>query len=104
MLRIYKMGNNIKNKKKDFLTLKDYSGDEIKYILDLSGKVKKDKKIYSKALDGKNIALLFDKHSTRTRLSFEAGINQLGGNSIYLDPKSLQVSRGENYNVSKGAC
>ncbi|MBA7508939.1 Ornithine carbamoyltransferase [subsurface metagenome] len=83
--------------KKDFLTLKDYSKEEIKYLLDLSGKIKKDKNSYSKVLEGKNIAMLFDKHSTRTRLSFEAGINQLGGNSIYLDSKKLQISRGETY-------
>ena len=81
--------------KKDFLTLKDYSKEEIKYLLDLSGKIKKDKNSYSKVLEGKNIAMLFDKHSTRTRLSFEVGINQLGGNSIYLDSKNLQISRGE---------
>jgi len=83
--------------KKDFLTLKDYSREEIKYLLDLSGKIKKDKNSYSKVLEGKNIAMLFDKHSTRTRLSFEAGINQLGGNAIYLDSKNLQISRGETY-------
>ncbi len=83
--------------KKDFLTLKDYSKEEIEYLLDLSGKIKKDKNSYSKVLEGKNIAMLFDKHSTRTRLSFEAGINQLGGDSIYLDSKNLQISRGETY-------
>jgi ornithine carbamoyltransferase len=83
--------------KKDFLTLKDYSKEEIEYLLDLSGKIKKDKNSYSKILEGKNIAMLFDKHSTRTRLSFEVGINQLGGNSIYLDYKNLQISRGETY-------
>jgi len=83
--------------KKDFLTLKDYSKEEIKYLLDLSGKIKKDKNSYSKVLEGKNIAMLFDKHSTRTRLSFEVGIKQLGGNSIYLDSKKLQISRGETY-------
>ena len=83
--------------KKDFLTLKDYSKEEIKYLLDLSGKIKKDKNSYSKVLEGKNIAMLFDKHSTRTRLSFEVGIKQLGGNSIYLDSKNLQISRGETY-------
>ena len=83
--------------KKDFLTLKDYSKEEIEYLLDLSGKIKKDKNSYSKVLEGKNIAMLFDKHSTRTRLSFEVGINQLGGNSIYLDYKNLQISRGETY-------
>jgi len=83
--------------KKDFLTLKDYSKKEIECILDLSFKIKKDKNLYRKILEGKNIAMLFDKHSTRTRLSFEAGINQLGGNSIYLDSKNLQIGRGETY-------
>ncbi|MCG2791643.1 MAG: ornithine carbamoyltransferase, partial [Actinomycetia bacterium] len=73
------------------------SKEEIEYLLDLSGKIKKDKNSYSKVLEGKNIAMLFDKHSTRTRLSFEVGINQLGGNSIYLDSKNLQISRGETY-------
>ncbi len=83
--------------KKDFLTLKDYSKSEILHLLDLAGKIKKDGTPYKDILDRKNIALLFDKHSTRTRLSFEAGINQLGGNAIYLDSKTLQLSRGETY-------
>jgi ornithine carbamoyltransferase len=83
--------------KKDFLTLKDYSRDKIEYILDLSGKIKKDKNKYNKVLEGKNIAMLFDKHSTRTRLSFEVGINQLGGKALILDSKSLHLSRGETY-------
>lgn len=87
----------IKNNKKDFLTIKDYSKSEIEYILDLSVKIKEDKKKYNNVLEGKNIALLFDKHSTRTRLSFEVGIDQLGGNSVYLDAKDLQLSRGETY-------
>jgi ornithine carbamoyltransferase len=84
--------------KKDFLTLKDYSRDEIEYIFDLSEKIKKNNNKYSKVLEGKNIAMLFDKHSTRTRLSFEAGINQLGGKALFLDSKNLQLSRGETYN------
>lgn len=88
----------MKNKtKKDFLTLKDYSKSEILHLLDLTGKIKKDGTPYKNILDRKNIALLFDMHSTRTRLSFEAGINQLGGNAIYLDSKTLQLSRGETY-------
>jgi len=86
-----------KKDKKNFLTLKDYSKIEIENILDLSEKIKKNKKKYSRVLDGKNIALLFDKHSTRTRLSFEVGIDQLGGNSVYLDSKNLQLDRGEIY-------
>ncbi|MDD3819587.1 MAG: ornithine carbamoyltransferase [Actinomycetota bacterium] len=83
--------------KKDFLTLKDYSADEIEYILNLSLEIKKNKDKYCNVLKGKNIAILFDKHSTRTRLSFEVGINQLGGNAIVLDAKSLQLGRGESY-------
>jgi ornithine carbamoyltransferase len=83
--------------KKDFLTLKDYSGNEIEHILNLSVKIKKNKNKYSNILKGKNIAIMFDKHSTRTRLSFEVGINHLGGNTLILDSKSLQLGRGESY-------
>jgi len=86
-----------KKNKKDFLTLKDYDSETIKYLLDTAGEIKGDPSKYSKILEGKNIALLFDKHSTRTRLSFEAGISQMGGNAIYLDSKNLQLSRGETY-------
>jgi len=90
--------NKNKNKnvnKKDFLTLKDYSKDKIEYLINLASKIKKDKKLYSSLLKGKSIALLFDKPSTRTRLSFEAAIEQLGGNCIYLDASTLQIKRGE---------
>ena len=86
-----------KDSKKDLLTLKDYDGKTIKYLLDLAGDIKNNPSKYNKVLEGKNIALLFDKHSTRTRLSFETGISQMGGNAIYLDAKSLQLSRGETY-------
>ncbi len=89
------MKEKLKNKHKDFLTLKDYSKEEIEYLIGLAGKIKKDKKLYADILSGKNIALLFDKHSTRTRLSFEVGIRQLGGNCIYLDANTLQIKRGE---------
>lgn len=82
-------------KQKDFLTLKDYSRDEILYLTALAARIKADKKSYSDLLEDKSIALLFDKHSTRTRLSFEVGIEQLGGNCIYLDAGALQIKRGE---------
>ncbi len=82
-------------KKKDFLTLKDYSKEEIEYMISLAFKIKKDRSLYSDLLNKKSIALLFNKQSTRTRLSFEAGITQLGGNCIYLDADSLQIKRGE---------
>ena len=86
-----------KKNKKDFLTLKDYNSKTIKCLLDIAGDVKSNPTKYSKTLEGKNIALLFDKHSTRTRLSFETGISQMGGNTIYLDANNLQLSRDETY-------
>ena len=89
------MKNLLDKKHKDLLTLKDYSKEEIEDILKLAAEVKKDKKLYKDLLSGKSLAMLFDKHSTRTRLSFEVGISQLGGNSIYLDSKNLQIKRGE---------
>jgi ornithine carbamoyltransferase len=90
--------DKIKEKRyKDFLTLRDFSKEEIINILGLSEKIKNDRNLYSNELKGKNFALLFDKPSTRTRLSFEAGLAQLGANVIYLDPKTLQLGRGETY-------
>jgi len=86
--------NNIK---KDLLTLKDYSKEEILAILDMAIEIKADPGSYSSILKGKNIALLFDKPSTRTRVSFEVGINQLGGHCLVLDSKNLQLGRGETY-------
>lgn len=77
------------------LSLKDYKQETIDYLLKLATRIKKGKFLYKDLLAGKSIGMLFDKHSTRTRLSFEAGINQLGGNAIYLDSKNMQLSRGE---------
>ena len=85
------------NMKKDFLTLMDYSKEEILAILNMAREIKTDPGSYSNILKGKNIALLFDKPSTRTRVSFEVGINQLGGNCLVLDSKNLQLGRGETY-------
>ncbi len=82
-------------KARHFLTLKDVSQDTLDYLLKLATRLKKNKFLFRDLLQGKSMGMLFDKHSTRTRLSFEAGINQLGGNSIYLDSKNLQLSRGE---------
>jgi len=86
-----------KKNKIDLLTLKDCSPEMIMEIIALAGKVKAEPDKYSNVLEGKNIALMFNKQSTRTRLSFEAGISQMGGNALYLDAGSLQLSRGENY-------
>jgi ornithine carbamoyltransferase len=87
----------IENKKRDFLTLKDYNQEEILKILDLTRDIKTNKAKYKNTLAGKNIALLFDKPSTRTRVSFEVGINELGGSCLVLDSRTLQLGRGETY-------
>lgn len=83
--------------KKDLLSLKDYSKEEIIKILDMAEEIKSEPGNYSDILKGRNIALLFDKPSTRTRVSFEVGINQLGGHCLVLDSKNLQLGRGETY-------
>ncbi|MFO7929133.1 MAG: ornithine carbamoyltransferase [Candidatus Humimicrobiaceae bacterium] len=80
---------------KDFLSLRDMTSETIDYLLKLASRIKRGKFLYKDLLEGKSLGLLFSKHSTRTRLSFEAGINQLGGNAIYLDAQHLQLSRGE---------
>jgi len=87
----------IKRTKKDFLTLLDYSKEEINYLLKLTKDVKLNSNKYGEILKNKNIALLFDKPSTRTRVSFEVGINQLGGSCLVLDSKTMQLGRGETY-------
>jgi ornithine carbamoyltransferase len=78
-----------------FLSLADYSPEEIRGLLDLAKKVKSDPAAYRDALDGKKIALIFEKPSTRTRVSFEAGMADLGGKSLVLSSVDLQLGRGE---------
>ncbi len=80
--------------KKDFLCLSDIEPSEGWEIVNRALELKKGKK--SDALRGKNIGLLFSKPSTRTRVSFEVGINKLGGNAVYMTSSQLQLSRGED--------
>lgn len=77
--------------KKDFLTTKDLAVDEINQIFALAEKVKKNPSEYKTVLAGKSIVLIFEKPSNRTRVSFEAGIWQLGGKSIYLSPSDINI-------------
>ncbi len=79
--------------KKDLLTLDDLKRGEILEILELSEKLKKNP--INNLLKGKVFCLLFEKSSTRTRLSFETGIQQMGGGSIYMDKSTSQLARGE---------
>ena len=82
---------------KDMLTLKDYSSNQIKDLLLKAIKIKnalKNGEEYA-PLKGKILGMIFDKSSTRTRVSFEAGMIQLGGTAMYLNGKDLQIGRGE---------
>lgn len=85
-------------KGRNFLTLLDYSPEEITYLIDLAKDLKTKKKsgIAHKYCEGKNIALIFEKTSTRTRCSFEVAAADLGMQSTYLDPKASQIGKKES--------
>jgi len=85
-------------KGRNFLTLKDYSPEEITYLLDLAAELKEKKKkgIPVDIHRGKNVALIFEKTSTRTRCSFEVAAHDLGMGSTYLDPKGSQIGKKES--------
>jgi ornithine carbamoyltransferase len=78
-----------------FLTLKDLSVAEIKDIIDLAREIKASPQKFAQKLTGKTLALIFQKTSTRTRVSFEAGMIQLGGHAIFIDWKSSNFTLGE---------
>jgi ornithine carbamoyltransferase len=79
----------------NFITLKDLSDNQIFKIFEMVSIFKKQKNSRNLLL-GKNVALLFEKPSTRTRISFELGAKQLGANTLYLDWNQLQLGRGES--------
>ena len=84
---------------RDFLTLKDYTAEEIAYLLDLAADLKQKKKAgiaHDQQLKGKNVVLIFEKNSTRTRCAFEVAAHDLGMCSTYLDPKSSQIGKKES--------
>ena len=83
---------------KSFLKLLDFTSEDISYLLDLSAKLKAEKKagISHKIHEGKNVALLFEKTSTRTRCAFEVAAYDLGMNAVYLDPSGSQMGKKES--------
>jgi len=80
-----------------FLTLKDFTKEEILEIIELGLKIKKEFKagIYSKELEMQTLAMIFEKSSTRTRVSFETGMFQLGGHALFLSNRDIHLGRGE---------
>ncbi|MGI6248328.1 MAG: ornithine carbamoyltransferase [Acutalibacteraceae bacterium] len=82
---------------KHLLKMLDLSRDEIYEIIDLADQLKYEKKngILHRRLEGKSLGMIFQKSSTRTRISFEAGMFQLGGQALYLNATDMQIKRGE---------
>lgn len=82
---------------KHLLKLLDLSSEEIISILDLADQLKYENKhhIPHKLLEGKTLGMIFEKSSTRTRVSFETGMYQLGGHALFLSSKEMQIGRGE---------
>jgi ornithine carbamoyltransferase len=87
---------------KDFLSIKDFSPSEIFYLLILARQVKAHPTTYCDSLKRETLALIFEKPSLRTRVSFDVGIQQLGGFSIYLSPAEINLGKRESvYDVAK---
>jgi ornithine carbamoyltransferase len=80
---------------RDYLSVDDLSAPELTSVLSLAGKLKADRDMHADALAGRAAALIFEKSSTRTRVSFEVGVAQLGGHPITLSSGDLQLGRGE---------
>jgi ornithine carbamoyltransferase len=81
---------------KHLLSLKDYSSTEILDLLSLAAELKKPENKYVPLLQGKVLGMIFEKSSTRTRVSFEAGMLQLGGHAMHLSTRDIQMGRGES--------
>lgn len=80
--------------KRDFLAIPDFSTPELERLLELAGRMKRGE-YTERPLEGKSLAMIFGKTSTRTRVSFEVGMYQLGGHALFLSSRELQLGRGE---------
>lgn len=86
----------------DFLSIRDFTPDEIKHLLDLAMRIKLHPADFTETLKGKTLALIFEKPSLRTRVTFDVGIHQLGGFSLYLSPAEINLGKRESvYDVAK---
>jgi ornithine carbamoyltransferase len=81
---------------KHFLSLKDWSRDEIELLFEQAAAIKANPEAYAGALAGQSLAMIFQKPSTRTRVSFEVGMGQLGGRALFLGSDDIQLGRGES--------
>src|SRR5256712_8661176 len=82
-------------RQKDFIEIHDFTAAEVQRIFKLARQVKKNPKKFRDALKGQTLAMIFEKSSTRTRVSFEVGMFQLGGHALFLSSRDIQLGRGE---------
>src|SRR5690349_14115987 len=88
--------------KRDLITLLDYSSTEVLTLINSADKLKKEKGKIRADLKGKSVALIFQKPSNRTRVSFAVGVHQLGGHSLYLGPDEISLGKRETtHDVAK---
>lgn len=80
---------------KHFLSLMDWSSEDLRSLIDLAMEFKADPLGRMGALSGRTLGMIFQKPSTRTRVSFEVGMNRLGGSAMFLSPNDMQLGRGE---------
>src|SRR5688500_6712437 len=80
---------------KDFIEIHDHTADEVRELFELARDMKADAKKFSDGLQGQTLAMIFEKSSTRTRVSFEVGMFQLGGHALFLSARDIQLGRGE---------
>jgi len=86
----------------NFLSIRDFSPEEIRYLLDLAREMKAHPSAHTGALKGKTLAMIFEKPSLRTRVSFDVGIQQLGGFALYLSNAEISLGKRESvYDVAK---
>jgi ornithine carbamoyltransferase len=86
----------------NFLSIRDFSPEGIRYLLDLAREIKSHPSAHTGALKGKTLAMIFEKPSLRTRVSFDVGIQQLGGFPLYLSPAEINLGKRESlYDVAK---
>ena len=78
-----------------FLSIADWSPERLREALDLADRLKADPNACGRPLDGKTLAMIFTKSSTRTRVSFQVGTHQLGGQALFLSSRDIQIGRGE---------
>ncbi|HEX7708019.1 MAG TPA: ornithine carbamoyltransferase [Thermoanaerobaculia bacterium] len=80
---------------KDFIEVHSYTADEVQEIFELARDMKANPGKFATALQGQTLAMIFEKSSTRTRVSFEVGMFQLGGHALFLSARDIQLGRGE---------